>query len=68
LLLALALLVVVDWLVDLGLGIAWLWGFVLPSPPRRRGSPRNSGAFAEVFGHIPMQMADANDIRGGQQD
>jgi hypothetical protein len=63
LLLALALLMVVDWLVDLGLGIAWL-GFVAV-----RDAPASSRTGANFRGHSRefSDVSDANDLFGGQQ-
>jgi hypothetical protein len=69
LLLALAWLVAFCWLVDLGLGDCLAVGLVAvlagPRVEDRRESP---GAFAGFFRPYPMQMADANDFLGGQQD
>jgi hypothetical protein len=68
LLLALALLVVVGWLVDLGLGIGWLWVRGCPSRPGVADRRANFGGVRGSFRMYPMQMADANDLLGGQQD
>jgi hypothetical protein len=57
----------VAWLVDLALGVSG-WEFVLSSPRAVEDRREISGGVRGSFRMYPMQMADANDSRGGQQD